>query len=91
MLLAYFVSLAIYLAARSFMTPIIYVSLAFDCIPLPYSFLSHGDFDGSQQLIEQSGFAENYDPITGTPCGGGNFSWTAAMVIEFLTGEPQIA
>jgi len=38
----------------------------------------------SLDLIEQSGFAEYYDPITGEPCGGGRFTWTAAMVLEFL-------
>ena len=38
----------------------------------------------SLELIGQSGFAEYYDPVTGEPCGGGRFSWTAAMVIEFL-------
>ena len=40
--------------------------------------------DDSVKLIEQSGFAEYYDPITAEPCGGGKFTWTAAMVIEFL-------
>jgi glycogen debranching enzyme len=39
----------------------------------------------SMRLIEQSGFAEYYDPINGEPCGGARFTWTAAMVIEFLT------
>ena len=38
-------------------------------------------------LIEESGFAEYYDPITAEPCGGGRFTWTAAMVIEFLKLE----
>ena len=38
----------------------------------------------SLDLITQSGFAEYYDPISGDPCGGGRFTWTAAMVIEFL-------
>lgn len=38
----------------------------------------------SLELIEQSGFAEYYDPLTGEPCGGGRFTWTAAMVMEFL-------
>jgi Trehalase len=38
----------------------------------------------SLDLIKQSGFAEYYDPLTGEPCGGGHFSWTAAMVLEFL-------
>jgi len=37
----------------------------------------------SLKLIETSGFAEYYDPITGEPCGGSSFTWTAAMVLEF--------
>ncbi|MEP2532027.1 trehalase family glycosidase [Shimia sp.] len=41
--------------------------------------------DDSVRLIEESGFAEYYDPITAEPCGGGKFTWTAAMVIEFLS------
>lgn len=42
----------------------------------------------SLQLIERSGFAEYYDPHDGTPLGGGRFSWTAAMVLEFLEPRP---
>ncbi|MEM7303227.1 MAG: trehalase family glycosidase [Pseudomonadota bacterium] len=38
-------------------------------------------------LIETSGFAEYYSPVDGTPCGGSHFTWTAAMVIEFLKNE----
>lgn len=38
----------------------------------------------SLELIVDSGFAEYYDPMTGEPCGGGRFTWTAAMVVEFL-------
>ena len=38
----------------------------------------------SLKLIEESGFAEYYDPGTGEPLGGGRFTWTAAMVLEFL-------
>ncbi|KKB11595.1 hypothetical protein VE25_11915 [Devosia geojensis] len=38
----------------------------------------------SLELIQQSGFAEYYDPMTGEPLGGGRFTWTAAMVLEFL-------
>lgn len=41
----------------------------------------------SLELIEKSGFAEYYDPRDGTPLGGARFSWTAAMVLEFL--EPR--
>ncbi|MFK7859755.1 MAG: trehalase family glycosidase [Granulosicoccus sp.] len=38
----------------------------------------------SLALIRKSGFAEYYDPETGEPCGGSTFTWTAAMVMEFL-------
>lgn len=38
----------------------------------------------SLKLIEQSGFAEYYDPLTSEPCGGSQFTWTAAMVIDIL-------
>ena len=40
--------------------------------------------DGSIALIGLGGFAEYYDPMTGEPCGGSQFTWTAAMVLEFL-------
>lgn len=40
--------------------------------------------DDSLELIQLSGFAEYYDPVDGSPLGGGRFSWTAAMVLEFL-------
>lgn len=42
-------------------------------------------------LIETGGFAEYYDPLDGTPCGGGQFTWTAAMVIEFLNRSRDVA
>jgi len=38
----------------------------------------------SLDLIGRSGFAEYYDPLDGEPLGGGRFTWTAAMVLEFL-------
>jgi hypothetical protein len=38
----------------------------------------------SLRLIVESGFAEYYEPHTGEPLGGGRFTWTAAMVLEFL-------
>jgi hypothetical protein len=43
----------------------------------------------SLRPIERSGFAEYYDPHDGAGLGGGRFTWTAAMVLEFL-GE-QVA
>jgi hypothetical protein len=41
----------------------------------------------SLDLIRESGFAEYYDPLTGAPLGGASFTWTAAMVLEFLSME----
>ncbi|MBP0581602.1 hypothetical protein J8I29_19905 [Labrys sp. LIt4] len=38
----------------------------------------------SLALIEESGFAEYYDPISGEGLGGGHFTWTAAMVAELV-------
>jgi glycogen debranching enzyme len=38
----------------------------------------------SLDLIDTGGFAEYYDPLDGTACGGARFTWTAAMVLEFL-------
>ncbi|MGA1561253.1 MAG: MGH1-like glycoside hydrolase domain-containing protein, partial [bacterium] len=43
--------------------------------------------DDSLELIGSSGFAEYYDPKTGEACGGGRFTWTAAMVLEFLQDQ----
>ncbi|MFT4148768.1 MAG: hypothetical protein QM656_01115 [Paracoccaceae bacterium] len=40
--------------------------------------------ESSLALIRESGFAEYYDPQTGNGLGGGRFTWTAAMVLEFL-------
>jgi len=35
--------------------------------------------DETAQLIEKHGFFEYFDPIDATPCGGNNFTWTAAI------------
>ncbi len=43
------------------------------------------------RLIHESGFAEYYDPITAEGCGGGHFTWTAAMVIEILRTHEVMA
>lgn len=41
-------------------------------------------------LIETSGFAEYYSPVTGAGAGGGTFSWTAAVWLFFARHEiPQ--
>jgi glycogen debranching enzyme len=41
----------------------------------------------SLELIDRSGFAEYYDPLTGEALGGGSFTWTAAMVLELLRDQ----
>jgi neutral trehalase len=38
----------------------------------------------SLRCIEHAGCSEYYHPITGEALGGGTFTWTAAMVMEFL-------
>lgn len=47
--------------------------------------------EDSLRLIEEGGFAEYYDPRTGEPCGGGEFTWTAAMVIEMIETAREAA
>lgn len=42
----------------------------------------------SLAMIE-AGFAEYYDPITGEPCGGGEFTWTAAIAVDILSKTAQ--
>ena len=46
--------------------------------------MAHQITASSLDLIRESGFAEYYDPRDGTPLGGVRFTWTAAMVLEFL-------
>lgn len=38
----------------------------------------------SLRCIEHAGCSEYYHPVTGEALGGGTFTWTAAMVLEFL-------
>ena len=38
----------------------------------------------SLALVEQSGFREYFDPRDGTGCGAVEFSWSAALTLEFL-------
>ncbi len=40
--------------------------------------------DLSIEMVEKSGFAEYFDPITGEPLGTDNFSWTAALTLDLL-------
>ncbi len=40
--------------------------------------------DSTIAMVEQSGFAEYFDPLTAEPLGAHNFSWTAALIIDLL-------
>lgn len=40
-------------------------------------------------LIEQKGFYEYFDPIDATPCGGADFTWTAAIWLTWARHEPE--
>ncbi len=39
------------------------------------------------QLAEESGFREYYDPFTGDGHGAGDFSWSAALIIDLLMSD----
>jgi hypothetical protein len=39
------------------------------------------------ELITRHGFWEYYDPRDGSGCGSPEFSWTAALAIELLSGR----
>ncbi|MCZ2722331.1 hypothetical protein O1D97_12010 [Marinomonas sp. 15G1-11] len=38
----------------------------------------------SRSIVDQSGYWEYFDPITGEGCGGPHFSWTAAIALHWL-------
>ncbi len=50
----------------------------------------HHDFgerirSNSQELVERAGFYESFCPVTGKGCGGGDFSWSAAIWLAWAT------
>ncbi|MEL7344397.1 MAG: hypothetical protein AAFN59_05985, partial [Pseudomonadota bacterium] len=42
---------------------------------------------GTRDLLARHGFAEYYDPMDGSPAGGGAFSWTAAIWLRWASDE----
>lgn len=40
--------------------------------------------DSTLDMVRRSGFYEYFDPTDGSPAGGPNFSWSAALVIDLL-------
>ena len=51
-----------------------------------YGFNEHAEIikKRTMELIEHSGFSEYFNPIDGSPLGIDNFSWSAALAIDFL-------
>lgn len=44
----------------------------------------------SLDLVSRSGFWEYYDPRDGSGCGSADFSWSAALAIDWLAGKPDL-
>ena len=40
--------------------------------------------DSTLEMVSMSGFHEYFNPLDGSPAGGKNFGWTAALVIDLL-------
>ena len=51
-----------------------------------YGYKAHAAalIEGSLELAEQHGFYEYFNPLSGDPLGAANFSWTAAITIDWL-------
>jgi len=43
----------------------------------------------TEALIRKHGFYEYFDPLDATPCGGANFTWTAAIWLTWAGHNPQ--
>jgi glycogen debranching enzyme len=41
------------------------------------------------ELTRRNGFSEHYSPLTGRGHGGGEFAWTAALVLDLLHDDPS--
>ncbi|MEL6677067.1 MAG: hypothetical protein AAFQ51_00095 [Pseudomonadota bacterium] len=41
--------------------------------------------EATRTLIAEHGFAEYFDPLDGTPAGGGTFTWTAAIWLAWVS------
>lgn len=51
-----------------------------------YGYKEHAEalIESSLELVERAGFYEYYNPLSGDPLGAANFSWTAAVTIDWL-------
>jgi hypothetical protein len=51
-----------------------------------YGYKKHAEAlrESTLEMVEQGGFYEYFNPLTGAPLGSQNFSWTAALTIDLL-------
>jgi alpha,alpha-trehalase len=49
--------------------------------------LAHRIMNDTKMLVDKAGMAEYFDPIEGSPLGGQNFSWTAAIYLEMSSAD----
>ncbi len=54
-----------------------------------YSELAERIRSDTRKLVEQSGFFEYFNPLTGEGCGGNDFSWTAAIWLAWAGRTPE--
>ena len=59
---------------------------------LNYGFKEEAEsiMQSSLKLVEKSGFYEYFSPLDGSPAGVKNFSWTAALIIDFLSNTSNV-
>lgn len=52
-----------------------------------YGYRGHAEalIESSLELVEQHGFYEYFNPLSGDPLGAPNFSWTASLAIDWLS------
>ena len=58
-----------------------------------YGYKDHADalVESSLELTRNGTFNEYYNPLTGDPLGASNFSWTAALVVDWLAPKKKPA
>lgn len=54
-----------------------------------YGYHHHANalIESSQELVKDGHFNEYFNPLTGEPLGAPNFSWTAALIIDWLDAK----
>lgn len=54
-----------------------------------YGYHAHAEaiVEGSLELVKSGNFSEYFNPLSGNPLGAPNFSWTAAIAIDWLKSK----